>query len=112
MAKRNTLKNHVEKYGLNGRYTFHAGYNVNEDISASVVAEAALREVGIGDVLVIRDNQVVVAVKNVMGVFVEVEAVNPKLRKVTNYRACGEGRTGKYNYGKVKINKAHLDLLK
>ena len=111
MVKRNNLKNHVSKYGEVGRYTYHAGYNVNAEVDADAVAEASLRSLELGDLLIIRDNQVVVKVTNLLGSFLEVEPVDTELRKVVNYHAAGAGKVGRYVYGRIIINKAHLDSL-
>lgn len=111
MTKRNTLKNHVSKYGDAGKYTYHAGYDVNADVDADVVAKASLRNVALGDLLIIRDNRVVVKVTNLLGSFLEVEPEDAELRKAAKYYAAGEGKVGSYVYGKIIINKAHLDSL-
>ncbi|MER3091533.1 hypothetical protein [Salmonella enterica] len=112
MSFRNNLKNHIKIFGEDGLHSWNAGYDVNDDIFIHKIVRATRREVKSGDILKIRDNGVIVAVEKVLGVFLIVVAVDPALRDAAPYRAAGEGKTGKYVYGRVKINKAHVDTIK
>lgn len=62
--------------------------------------------------LVIRDNNVIVEVEKVLGVFLIVIPVDVVLRNARPYREAGSGKTGKYTYGRIEIHKTHLDKVK
>lgn len=112
MSLRNNLKNHLKVYGPKGLHSWNGGYDVNDDLPIRKIARAARRKVEPGDVLVIRDNNVVVEVEKVLGVFLIVIPVDVALRDAKPYREAGDGKTGKYTYGRIKIHKTHLDKVK
>lgn len=112
MSLRNNLKNHLKVYGPDGLHSWNGGYDVNDDLPIHKIARAARRNVEPGDVLVIRDNNVIVEVEKVLGVFLIVIPVDVVLRDARPYREAGYGKTGKYTYGRIKILKTHLDKVK
>ena len=112
MSLRNNLKNHLKVHGSDGLHSWNGGYDVNEDIPIHKIARAARRNVEAGDVLVIQDNNVIVEVEKVLGVFLIVIPVDSVLRDAKPYREAGKGKTGKYTYGRIKILKTHLDKVK
>lgn len=112
MSLRNNLKNHLKVYGPKGLHSWNGGYDVNDDLPMRKIARAARRNVEPGDVLVIRDNNVIVEVEKVLGVFLIVIPVDVVLRDARPYREAGGGKTGKYTYGRIKIHKTHLDKVK
>ena len=80
MSLRNNLKNHLKVYGPDGLHSWNGGYDVNDDLPIHKIARAARRNVEPGDVLVIRDNNVIVEVEKVLGVFLMFHLVRLFLR--------------------------------
>lgn len=105
----NSVKNHIRAAGVNGWYTFNAGYHadeVNADLALEVL-ESTKQELKAGDRVFIRGHDRPLEILHVHGIFVTLNWNEPGI-DFRDYYALNLRKKGRYSYGTVRIHKAHL----
>ena len=107
---RSNLKNHMNLFGQDGHFTFHAGLSIEqaEEIGTERVKRSMLHKFKAGDEVVIRGCDIVCRIKKVLGIDVVLEWPVVGWRSFDAVNVVNKGR---WNLGDVNITKAHIELV-